>query len=200
MPRPTLAALLVPAFALLLTGTARPQDKKDDKKDPLSSFEPRSKPGAGQKFLERFVGDWDVTKTFHRKAGGPVGQKGECRQAMINDGRFLKSEFTFTTDGGKTTGLGLIGFEPDTGRFTSVWADSRQTRMSFRQGEDKFDGEQIVLVGKELSGKEGRRTKTVTKLEDGGKKIVHRQYVIPADGPERLVMELVMTKKPKAGE
>jgi hypothetical protein len=197
MPRPKLAALLVPAFALLLTGTAHPQDKKD----PLSSFEPRSKPGAGQKFLERFVGDWDVTKTFHRKAGEPVSQKGECRQAMINDGRFLKSEFTFTTtDGGKTTGLGLIGFEPDTGRFTSVWADSRQTRMSFRQGEDKFDGEQIVLLGKELSGKEGRRTKTVTKLEDGGKKIVHRQYVIPADGPERLVMELVMTKKPKAGE
>ena len=70
--------------------------------------------------------------------------------------------------------------------------------MSFRQGEDNFDGEQIVLFGKELGGKEGRRSKTVTRLEDGGKKIVHRQYGVSADGTERLVMELVLTKKPAA--
>lgn len=200
MMRPLFAVLLIPALTVLCAGPALPQDRKDDKKDPLSSFEPKSKPGAGQKFLEKFVGDWEVTKTFHPRTGEPVSQKGECRQAMIHGGRFLQSEFTFTANGDKTTGLGLIGFEPETGRFTSVWTDSRQTRMSFRQGEDTFDGEQIVLIGKELSGKEGRRSKTVTKLEDGGKKIVHRQYGSTPDGKERLVMELVMTKKPKPGQ
>jgi len=39
---------------------------------------------------------------------------------------------TFDGPGGKTTGTGLIGFEPETGKFTSVWIDSRQTRMSLR--------------------------------------------------------------------
>src|SRR5262252_869295 len=126
--------------------------------------------------------------------------KGECRQTMIQDGRFLQSEFTFHAPAGKTTGLGLIGFEPETGKFTSVWVDSRQTRMSLRQSAEKFDGTQIVLFGKELDGKEGRRSKTVTKLEDDGKKIVHRQYGVNADGTERLVMELVLTKKEPAGK
>jgi hypothetical protein len=182
--------LAVPAV-LLLAAAGQPPDKKD----PQSSFEPKSKPGAGQKYLEKFVGDWDVAKSFHPKAGEPLRQKGECKQTMVHGGRFLQSEFTFTTADGKSTGTGLIGYEPETGKFTSVWVDSRQTRMSLRQSEDKFDGEQIVLFGKELGGKEGRRSKTVSRLEDGGRKIVHRQYAVSADGTERLVMELVLTKK-----
>jgi hypothetical protein len=127
--------------------------------------------------------------------GEPVVQKGDCRQTMIHGGRFLQSEFTFESEGGKTTGTGLIGFEPESGKFTSVWIDSRQTRMSFRQAEGKFEGEQIVLFSKELDGKDGRRSKTVTKLEGDGKKIVHRQFAVSPDGTERLVMELALTKK-----
>ncbi len=191
-------ALLTLSVALAgLTSAAQPPSKSEDKKDPQAKFEPRSKPGAGQKFLEQFVGDWNVAKTFHPRTGEPAKSKGECRQKMIHDGRFLLSEFTFTTDGGTTTGTGQIGFEPETGKFTSVWTDSRQTRMSFRQSEEKFDGRKIVLIGKELSGgaKDGRRSQTVTTFEADGKTIVHRQHTIEADGKERLVMELVLTRK-----
>jgi hypothetical protein len=190
--------VLLIVFAAVAGATAGAQpDKPGDKKDPQAKFEPRSKPGEGQKFLERFAGEWDVVKTFHPRTGAPVQVKGECTQKMIHDGRFLQSEFTFTAEAGKTTGTGLIGFEPETGRFTSVWVDSRQTRMSFRKSEDKFDGRQIVLVGKELgeAGKEERQSRTVTRLEDDGKKIVHRQTVVEAGTPERLVMELVLTRK-----
>jgi hypothetical protein len=194
MPR-ALFALLVTAFACAFTGDAAAQDKKD-KKDPLATFEPKSKPGAGQKFLEKFVGEWDVVKTFHPRAGDPVKVTGHCRQTMIHDGRFLQSEFAFEADTGKTTGLGLIGFEPETGLFTSVWTDSRQTRMSARQSEEKFDGEQVVLFSKELGGKAGRRSKTVTRISADGKTITHRQYAVEAGADGRLVMELVLTKKP----
>jgi hypothetical protein len=189
-------------FALLAAGNGVGQDKKntpDDKKDPQAKFEPRSKPGEGQKFLEQFVGDWEVAKTFHPRAGKPVQIKGACRQKMVQGGRFLQSDFTFSSDAGETTGTGLIGFEPETGKFTSVWIDSRQTRMSFRQGEEKFDGKKIVLEGKELgAAAPARRSKTVTTLEDGGKRIVHRQLSIEAEGKERLVMELVLTRKAPA--
>src|SRR5262249_21186003 len=100
--------------------------------------------------------------------------------------------------GDKTSGLGIIGFDGDSGKFTSVWTDARSTRMSFRQSQDKFDGEQIVLYGQSLGNdaRGGFRTRTLTRLEDNGRKIVHRQYAIPADGPERLMMELIMTRKP----
>src|SRR3954467_15569173 len=116
----------------LAAGELAAQDTKDakDKKDPQSQYEPRSGPGAGQKFLEKFVGTWDVVKTFHPRAGDPVKSAGECKQEMIHDGRFLRSEFTFGEGAAKTTGTGLIGFETGSGLFTSVWTDSRSTRMS----------------------------------------------------------------------
>ena len=182
------------AVGLVLgAGTAGGQEKKDAQ----STYEPRSGPGEGQIFLAHFVGQWEVTKTFYPRSGQPSIAKGGCKQTMINDGRFLKSEFVFHADSGDTTGLGLIGFEPESGKFTSVWIDSRQTRMSIRQSKDPFNGKEIVLFSKSLDedGRPARQSRTVTHLEDGGKKIVHRQFSAGSDGKERLVMELVMTAR-----
>lgn len=194
----TTAAAFATLTLGLIAGAEQPPEKgTKDKKDPQSQYEPRSAPGVGQKFLEKFAGTWDVAKTFHPRAGEPVKAKGECRQEMIHDGRFLRSEFTFGEGAGKTTGTGLIGFEAATGLFTSVWTDSRSTRMSFRKSKDKFDGEQIVLFSQSLDpGANERRSRTVTRLEDKGEKVVHRQYAAGAGGEERLMMELVLTRKP----
>jgi hypothetical protein len=92
MLRPVLRLLAVLAALGLLAGAGQspPQPK-----DPQSSYEPRSGPGAGQKYLTRFVGEWDVAKAFYPRTGEPARSKGECRQTMINGGRFLQSEFTF---------------------------------------------------------------------------------------------------------
>ena len=157
----------------LISGANQSTDKKGDdpkaqKKDAQSTYEPRSGPGEGQKFLQKFVGDWTVQKVFYPRGGGePSRATGECEQTMIHDGRFLQSNFVFGTGPTRTTGMGLIGFEPSTGRFTSVWTDSRQTRMSFRQGQDRFDGRQIVLFGKGLGDEKQRyESKTFTVLEE----------------------------------
>jgi hypothetical protein len=190
-----MAALV--AAGLLISADQPPPVKQD----PQSSFEPRSNPGAGQKFLQQFVGDWAVVKTLHLRPGAePIRMTGDCRQTMIHNGRFLQSDFVFQRDGTKATGLGLIGFEAETGKFTSVWTDSRSTRMSLRQSEEPFKGDEIVLHGRSLAadGKEARASRTVTRLEDNGKKIIHRQYVPGPDGKERLLMELVMTRKTAA--
>jgi len=186
------------------------QDAAKRPADPQSTFEPRSDPGAGQKFLEAFAGNWAVTKTFYPRSGDPVKTPGTCRQTMIHAGRFLKSEFVFQSplpgqnQGEDTTGLGIIGWDPGTKKFTSFWTDSRSTRISIRQSEEPFDGKQIVLSSRSLDeapNADARgKSKTVTKLEDDGRKIVHRQYTISPSSDERLVMELVMTLKPKSDQ
>ena len=198
--RTTLTLVLVLFVCSFSTSPAAQEKKPSAKqKDPQSEYEPRSKPGEGQKFLQKFVGDWGVMKTFYPRSGEPVRQEGECRQTMIHEGRFLQSEFTFRRGDDKTTGTGLIGFDSASGRFTSVWIDSRSTRMSFRQGQEKFDGQQIILYGRQLGdeGKTGRVSRTVTRLEDDGRRIVHRQYTTGEGGRDRLVMELILTKKGK---
>ena len=37
----------------------------------------------------------------------------------------------------------------------------------------------------------------MTRLEDDGRRIVHRQYTVGEGGKERVVMELVLTRKEK---
>jgi hypothetical protein len=167
-------------------------------KDPQSSYEPRSTPGAGQKYLEKMVGEWDVVKVFYPREGEPSRLAGRCRQTMIQDGKFLQSEFVFQQGDRKSTGLGIIGFEPETNRFTSFWVDSRQTRMSARQSREPFSGDRIVLYSISLDpqAKEPRRSKTVSRLDDDGRKLIHQQFALGQGGEERLMMELIMTRKP----
>jgi len=199
--RSPLHRLFVALAALVLASSAALGQKPPETPKPAdaqSAYEPRSGPGSGQKFLEKLAGDWDVVKTFYPKTGDPVKSSGRAHQAMLNEGRFLQSDFTFEGPSGKTTGLGLIGFEPESGLFTSVWVDSRSTRMSLRRSETPFNGEEIVLFGKSLdeAAAAGRpRSRTSTHLEDGGRRLIHKQYVPDADGKERLIMELLMTRQ-----
>jgi hypothetical protein len=181
----------------LLGGAEGPPKTPAPAKDPQSSFEPRSSPGAGQKFLEKFVGDWTVVKTFYPRSGGPFRVTGECRQTMIHGGRFLQSDFVFDQKGTKITGQGLIGFETETGKFTSVWTDSRATRMSFRQSQEPFKDDVIILYGQSLGteAKGPARSRTTTRLEDNGRKIIHEQVAIDSEKKERPVMKLEMTRK-----
>ncbi len=190
--------LVVFVVALSVLGlVAADEPDKAPSKDPQVAYELKSAPGAGQVFLAKFVGEWDVAKAFFPRSGEPSRAKGTCRQTMIHKDHFLQSDFIFGEGENASTGQGLIGFEPETGRFTSIWTDSRQTRVSLRQSLEKFDGRAIVLFSKSLEdeGKEARRSRTITTLKNEGRTIIHRQYALGAEGAERLMMELVMTRK-----
>src|SRR5580692_991200 len=116
-----------------------------------NQYEPPNGPGAGQKLLAQFVGDWDVVKTFFPMNGKPIAANGTCKQYMVQDGKFLQSDFTFiNADGTKTTGTGISGFDSKTNRFTTVWYDSHQTTMSIRQSDGTFDGKNIILFATAL--------------------------------------------------
>jgi len=167
-------------------------------KDAQARYEPPSGPGAGQAFLKTFEGDWTVERNFYPPSGKAVNRAtGECRQQMVQDGRFLQSDFTFHQDGKTTTGTGISGFDPQTGLFTTFWYDSRSTRFSIRQSREPFDGKQIVLYSVSLSGSHGdeHTSRTVSFLEDNGRRLVHRQYNKDASGAERVLMELILTRK-----
>jgi hypothetical protein len=177
-----------------------PAPKPKTTAEAQNRYEPRGKPGAGQALLAQFAGDWDVVKTFFPQNGAPVHTAGACRQWMIHDGHFLQSDFTFSEgDGSKTTGTGISGFDPATGRFTTVWYDSRQLTFSIRQSEGTFDGKEIVLYATSLDpDRPGRRTVARAHFEENGRVLLHQHFLIDAAGKERLMLELRMTRKAPA--
>jgi hypothetical protein len=162
-----------------------------------NQYEPPNGPGAGQKLLAQFVGDWDVVKTFFPANGQPIVTKGTCKQYLVHDGKFLESDFTFfDSDGKKSTGTGISGFDSKTNRFTTVWFDSRQTTMSIRQSDGTFDGKNIVLLATPLDPDHpGRTTIARAHLEEDGRVLVHRHYLVNGKGEERVMIELRLTRK-----
>ena len=186
-------AFLLAALGLAAQDPAAPQRPRTD---PQAGFEPNSAPGAGQEFLAKMAGEFDVAKAFYL-GPVPIRSTGTCRQELLHGGRFLRSEFSF--DGlGASTGTGLIGYESAPDRFTSVWVDSRATRMSMRRSQVPFDGERIILESASLDpsspSREARKTRTITTIEDEGRRVVHRQYIIQDGQDDRLMMELIMTR------
>ena len=192
----------IPSAILLLfpLSTASADDPPSQKQNPPetpATFEPNSKPGAGQALLQKFEGEWTVAKVFYPRQGDPIRQTGTCSQQMIQDGRFLESRFTFGHGDSATTGTGLIGFDPSTSTFTSVWIDSRQTRMSIRHSQSPFDGHQIILFSHSLEpGPETPTLPHLSRLSPDATLLTHQQFALAPDGSERLMMELILTRKP----
>jgi hypothetical protein len=160
-------------------------------------YEPANAAGAGQKLLAQFSGEWDVVKTFFPANGKPIVTKGTCKQHMTQDGKFLESDFTFVeSDGTKSTGTGISGFDSKTNRFTTVWYDSRQTTMSIRQSDGTFDGKNIVLWATPLDpDRPGRKSVARAHLEEDGRVLLHRHFAIDDKGQERVMIEWRMTRK-----
>jgi Protein of unknown function (DUF1579) len=161
-----------------------------------NEYEPPKAAGAGQRLLAQFTGDWNVVKTFFPRNGTPIVTKGTCKQYMVQDGKFLQSDFTFfNPDGTKSTGTGISGFDPKANRFTTVWFDSRQTTMSIRQSDGTFDGKNIVLWATPHDpDRPGRKTVARAHLEEDGRVLLHRHFAIDDKGEERMVIELRMTR------
>lgn len=202
--KPGKARTLFLATAIAATAAHTAAQTKDApakdalQKDVQAKIEPAGGPGAGQAFLKTFEGEWTVVRNFYPPSGGPPNTAtGEATQKMVQDGRFLESDFTFHQDGKTTTGTGISGFDPQSGLFTTFWYDSRSTRFSIRQSREPFDGKQIVLYSAALGGGDGnqRKSRTVSHLEDNGNKLVHQQFNMDASGAEHVLMELILTKK-----
>ena len=115
---------------------------------------------------------------------------------MVQSGKFLESDFTFFgSDGIKSTGTGISGFDSKTNRFTTVWYGSQQSTMSIRQSEGTFDGKNIVLWDTPLTPDHpGRKTVARALLEEDGRVLVHRHFLIDDKGSERMMIELRMTR------
>jgi len=166
-------------------------------KDPQSSYEPRSTPGLGQKYLQKFVGEWEVQKVFYPATGEPVRAGGEC---PVDDPEWkvLAVGIRLRQGGPEIDGAGNHRVRARVGKIYQFLGRLPSDPHVSASSREPFDGDKIVLYSLSLepAGKDSRRSKTISRLEDKGGKLVHRQFALGLGGEERLMMELLMTRKP----
>lgn len=163
-----------------------------------TQYEPPNRAGIGQVYLARMVGNWTFVDNFYPLRGGkPIVSTGTCKQFMIQGGMFLESDFTFHhANGSKTTGMGISGFSPSTGKFTTVWLDNQRTEMSIRQSPKKFDGKTIVLYAQQLDREHpGRVTFARAYLADHDKILYYNHYYMGPDHKPHMMFQIKMTRQ-----
>ena len=100
-------------------------------------------PGEPHKVLANLEGSWTTRSRGWMDADKPpVESTGTCEQKLILDGHYLQQVYTGDMMGQPFTGINLLGFDNQAGKYESVWLDSRMTtpwsmRCSLPPGEAK---------------------------------------------------------------
>jgi hypothetical protein len=68
--------------------------------------------------------------------------------------------------------------------------------MSIRQSDGTFDGKNIALWATRLDpDRPGYKTVARTRLEEDGRVLLHRHFLVDDKGQERMMIELRLTRK-----
>lgn len=124
-----------------------------------------SKPGASHQLLDVFAGAWDVKITFWSgPKAGPQDSRGTSLLTWILGNRFLKEDFSGDVLGEGYQGLGLMGYDAASRRFTTVWLDSLNTAMAVQKGKYLPDTNSFELAGEVYDPLLGRSKTTRTQI------------------------------------
>ena len=156
-------------------------------------------PDKNHELLKKYVGDWDVDiSTWQDPTAKPQMSKGSMKNALILDGRYLKSSFEGTMGGMKFQGLEVIGYDLFKKMYTTFWVDSMSTSFMVTTGTLNMAGTVLTETGMSpdpmTDGKTMQKFKNVTTFISDGKYKFEMFMVMP-DGKETKGMELVCTRK-----
>ena len=139
------ARVMMILLAVLVTGLpVLAQQKGDSAMPQMPSFGPP----AEMQQVAKFVGTWkfqgemrmDPTKEWTKS-------EATCVFSYVAGGAALQMEYTGPMMGMEMKGLGLTGFDRETGKWQSIWTDNLAGRISYYEGDFK-DGK-LVVTGKD---------------------------------------------------
>jgi hypothetical protein len=121
--------LLVVSFigaALPLTAV----EKEMDEKKMMELWKKYSTPGEAHKYLEYFVGKWEITSKSWMKPGAkPMVEKQEMTFKSILGGRHVKGHMKGSIMGMPGEGIMIVGYDNYKKKYTSIWMDNQSTSI-----------------------------------------------------------------------
>jgi hypothetical protein len=156
-----------------------------------------SKPGASHQLLDVFAGAWDVKITFWSDPkAAPQDSHGSSQLTWILGDRFLKEDFSGDVLGEGYQGLGLMGYDAASRRFTTVWLDSLNTAIAVQKGSYLPDSNSFELTGEVYDPLLGRTKTTQTQIHITSKDTYTVTMIDTApNGREFKSLEIVYTRR-----
>jgi hypothetical protein len=175
---------------LLCAFLARPLWSEDGKEGPQGP-----KPGAEHQRLTKMAGKWDVSAKFWM--GLPTdGQAtaGSAEFKSILDGWFVQQEFSGTFMDSPYRGVGMLGYDTASKRFTNYWSDSVGSPPMFLLGTSKDGGTTVEYPGEMPDGKGGVSKYKTVATHKSDDEFVYEMYEVMG-GKDVKSMELTYTRK-----
>ncbi len=137
----------------------------------IKMMQQASQPTSQHQILRDMAGDYDLTAKFWMDpTGDPEVSEGTSTAKMTLDGRFvlttLDMTFTFAGQSMPLNGMGVMGFNRQTGEYQSVWMDTMSTAQTIQTGT--MDNGSLVVTGKTTSPFGESTLKNVYTMRDHG--------------------------------
>ncbi len=161
----------------------------------LDIYEKMGTPEAPHRALARLAGTWAATIRFWGPDGSPTESSGVCEQKMLLGGRFLEQQFTGEMMGSPFEGIGITGYDNNTGRYLSTWIDSMSTAILFFEGTSGPDGKTITQEATYEDPVRGpMKWRSVTMIPDDNT-VLFEMYGTDKNSKEEKIMEITYTRQ-----
>lgn len=145
-----LCATVIICAALQSNALAQGQAKAEAKAAPdmqemMKKWMAAATPGEGHKYLDQFVGKWDVVVRAWMEQGKPPQEsKGMCESKWMLDGRFIYGEMSGQLMGMPFKSVDITGYDNYKKQYVLSHMDNMSTALY--TGEGKLDSSKQVLT------------------------------------------------------
>lgn len=145
-------AIAVIAAGAAIGAIALPALSQEGMEDMQAMMEKMGAPGEAHERLKALVGEWDVAMSISPAPGmEPLHTTGKVTKTMVLGGRFLHEnlELADPMRDVQSHGVGYLGFDNVTGKYSGVWMSDSQTAMILYTGDANADGKSFTFTGEE---------------------------------------------------
>ena len=172
------------------------QEGKMDMQAAMEVYKKLATPGVPHKLLASMAGSWTTrTKSWMGPDSPPMESAGTSEQKMLLGGRFLQQEFAGDMMGSPFSGVGLNGYDNNTGKYVSTWMDTMSTAILYFEGTAGADGKTIMQTARYDDVVQGpMQFRSVTRMVDDNT-MYFELYSTGKSGKEEKMMEMTYTRK-----
>ena len=194
----TLKIVAMTTAVLLFTAAAvnAEQQQSAEEQEMMKKWMAYATPGAGHKFLNHLVGEWEThMKSWMKPGEEPTVTKGEAKGKLILGGRYLKVAHKGTVMGMPFEGFSIGGFDNFTKKYFATWVDNMGTGIMLSRGTLDASGKVLTETSEvdDIFTGEKVRTRQVTTILSADK-IKFEMFMGPAE-KEFKNMELFYVRK-----